>query len=64
MGMKSADVVKIVVCLLGGVATALYSFYFGTSSKLLLTITLISLLAFFYGAINIKLHHLLEEADA
>ena len=43
--MKSADVVKIVLYLLGGIATAVYGFAYGTSSRWLLTATLLGLLA-------------------
>ena len=43
--MKSADIVKLVVILLAGIATALYSFFFATSGeKWVLRITLLSLL--------------------
>ena len=44
-GMKSADVVKIVLYLLGGVVAAIYGFVFGTHSRWLLTATLLGLLA-------------------
>jgi hypothetical protein len=43
--MKSADIFKIVVCLLAGVATAVYSFLFGRSYSFA-TATLTGLLAF------------------
>ena len=44
-GLKSADVVKIVIYVVGGIATAVYGFAYGTSSRWLLTATLLSLLA-------------------
>ena len=43
--MKSADLVKIIIYLLSGLATAVYGFVFGTSSRWLLTATLLGLLA-------------------
>lgn len=43
-GMKSAEIVKIVLMLVGGIATAFYGFAFGQSSRWLLTATLLGLL--------------------